>query len=65
MLKEFGIEVRQIVVARGVALEWIIDRLVGVVSVALGEDAHAHLIERRAAQRGQRLLFQAVVPMGT
>ena len=33
-------------------------RLVVVVLVALGEDAHADLVERRGAQRFERLLLQ-------
>src|SRR5205807_488827 len=63
VLEEGGVEAGEVVFAGGVALEGIIDGLVDVISVAFGEDAHAHLIEWRGAQGGEGLLFEAVALM--
>ena len=60
MREERWIRPCEIVLALGVALEWIERRLVVIVLIALGKDAHANLVERPRSQGLQRLLLEIV-----
>src|SRR5207244_8044693 len=57
------VETREIPSIRSSAFKRIERRLVLVVDVMLGKDAHAHLVEGRILQRRQGLLFKLIALM--
>ncbi len=62
--EEFGDEASVIVDAGSGAREGIEGRLVAIVLVPLGEDAHAQLVERRLAEGGDGLVLESGGLMG-